>query len=103
MLEFRAFAVAAAVSALEPHFRRRDLPQGPSVLRKNSTTVMQREAGEALLVRSPVPMGRGIGIDAKTAEQLFSAFFTTKPSGMGMDCRSEMLALLPAKTRPSFT
>src|SRR3984893_8423325 len=26
----------------------------------------------------------GIGIDAKTAEQLFSAFFTTKPSGMGM-------------------
>jgi C4-dicarboxylate-specific signal transduction histidine kinase len=26
----------------------------------------------------------GIGIDAVTAEQLFSAFFTTKPSGMGM-------------------
>ncbi len=26
----------------------------------------------------------GIGIDSKTAEQLFSAFFTTKPSGMGM-------------------
>ena len=26
----------------------------------------------------------GIGIDAETAERLFSAFFTTKPSGMGM-------------------
>jgi signal transduction histidine kinase len=26
----------------------------------------------------------GIGIDSKTAERLFSAFFTTKPSGMGM-------------------
>jgi C4-dicarboxylate-specific signal transduction histidine kinase len=26
----------------------------------------------------------GIGIDSVTAEQLFSAFFTTKPSGMGM-------------------
>jgi C4-dicarboxylate-specific signal transduction histidine kinase len=26
----------------------------------------------------------GIGIDSETAEQLFSAFFTTKPSGMGM-------------------
>ena len=26
----------------------------------------------------------GIGIDSATAEQLFSAFFTTKPSGMGM-------------------
>lgn len=26
----------------------------------------------------------GIGIDSQTAEQLFSAFFTTKPSGMGM-------------------
>ncbi len=26
----------------------------------------------------------GIGIDSKTAEKLFSAFFTTKPSGMGM-------------------
>jgi C4-dicarboxylate-specific signal transduction histidine kinase len=26
----------------------------------------------------------GIGIDSKTAEQLFTAFFTTKPSGMGM-------------------
>ena len=26
----------------------------------------------------------GIGIDSKTAEQLFSAFFTTKPGGMGM-------------------
>jgi C4-dicarboxylate-specific signal transduction histidine kinase len=26
----------------------------------------------------------GVGIDSVTAEQLFSAFFTTKPSGMGM-------------------
>jgi NO-binding membrane sensor protein with MHYT domain len=26
----------------------------------------------------------GIGIDSKTAEKLFSAFFTTKPTGMGM-------------------
>ena len=26
----------------------------------------------------------GIGIDSETADQLFSAFFTTKPSGMGM-------------------
>jgi signal transduction histidine kinase len=26
----------------------------------------------------------GIGLDSATAEQLFSAFFTTKPSGMGM-------------------
>ena len=26
----------------------------------------------------------GIGIDSETAEQLSSAFFTTKPSGMGM-------------------
>jgi C4-dicarboxylate-specific signal transduction histidine kinase len=26
----------------------------------------------------------GVGIDSKTAEQLFSAFFTTKPGGMGM-------------------
>jgi C4-dicarboxylate-specific signal transduction histidine kinase len=26
----------------------------------------------------------GIGIDSQTAEKLFSAFFTTKPSGMGM-------------------
>ena len=26
----------------------------------------------------------GVGIDSGTAEQLFSAFFTTKPSGMGM-------------------
>ena len=26
----------------------------------------------------------GIGIDSENAERLFSAFFTTKPSGMGM-------------------
>jgi C4-dicarboxylate-specific signal transduction histidine kinase len=40
----------------------------------------QHEAGE---VRVAV-RDSGIGIDSKTAEQLFSAFFTTKPSGMGM-------------------
>jgi NO-binding membrane sensor protein with MHYT domain len=40
----------------------------------------QREAGQVhVAVRDS-----GIGIDSKTAEQLFSAFFTTKPSGMGM-------------------
>jgi len=26
----------------------------------------------------------GIGIDSETAEKVFSAYFTTKPSGMGM-------------------
>jgi C4-dicarboxylate-specific signal transduction histidine kinase len=40
----------------------------------------QHEAGE---VRVAV-RDSGIGIDSKTAEQLFSAFFTTKPSGMEM-------------------
>jgi C4-dicarboxylate-specific signal transduction histidine kinase len=40
----------------------------------------RHEAGEVhVAVRDS-----GIGIDSKTAEQLFSAFFTTKPSGMGM-------------------
>src|SRR3984957_9327341 len=40
----------------------------------------QREAGEVhVAVRDS-----GIGIDSETAERLFSAFFTTKPSGMGM-------------------
>jgi NO-binding membrane sensor protein with MHYT domain len=47
----------------------------------------RHEAGQVLVaVRDS-----GIGIDSKTAEQLFSAFFTTKPSGMGMGlsiCRS---------------
>jgi C4-dicarboxylate-specific signal transduction histidine kinase len=31
-----------------------------------------------------VVLDSGIGIDSDTAEKLFSAFFTTKPSGMGM-------------------
>jgi len=40
----------------------------------------QREAGQVhVAVRDS-----GIGIDSETAEKLFSAFFTTKPSGMGM-------------------
>ena len=40
----------------------------------------QREAGEVhVAVRDS-----GIGIDPESAERLFSAFFTTKPSGMGM-------------------
>jgi len=37
----------------------------------------------------------GIGIDAKKAEQIFEAFFTTKPTGMGMGlaiCRSIIAA-----------
>jgi len=37
----------------------------------------------------------GIGIDAKNAEQIFAAFFTTKPTGMGMGlaiCRSIIAA-----------
>src|ERR1700691_1880227 len=40
----------------------------------------QQEAGQG-----PVAVeDSGIGIDSETAERLFSAFFTTKPSGMGM-------------------
>jgi NO-binding membrane sensor protein with MHYT domain len=40
----------------------------------------QHEAGQVhVAVRDS-----GIGIDSETAEKLFSAFFTTKPSGMGM-------------------
>jgi signal transduction histidine kinase len=40
----------------------------------------QHEAGQVhVAVRDS-----GIGVDSETAEQLFSAFFTTKPSGMGM-------------------
>jgi C4-dicarboxylate-specific signal transduction histidine kinase len=40
----------------------------------------QHEAGEVHVA----VQDSGIGIDFETAEQLFSAFFTTKPSGMGM-------------------
>jgi NO-binding membrane sensor protein with MHYT domain len=40
----------------------------------------QREAGQVHVA----VLDSGIGIDSATAEQLFSAFFTTKPSGMGM-------------------
>ena len=38
------------------------------------------EAGRVLVA----VLDSGIGIDSETAERLFSAFFTTKPSGMGM-------------------
>jgi C4-dicarboxylate-specific signal transduction histidine kinase len=38
------------------------------------------EASEVLVA----VLDSGIGIDSKTAEQLFTAFFTTKSSGMGM-------------------
>ena len=38
------------------------------------------ETGEVLVA----VLDTGIGIDSETAEKLFSAFFTTKPSGMGM-------------------
>jgi signal transduction histidine kinase len=40
----------------------------------------QHEAGQVHVA----VLDSGIGIDSETAEQLFSAFFTTKPSGMGM-------------------
>jgi hypothetical protein len=30
----------------------------------------------------------GVGIDAQKTDQLFSAFYTTKPDGMGTGCRS---------------
>jgi len=38
------------------------------------------EAGQVLVA----VLDSGTGIDSETAERLFSAFFTTKPSGMGM-------------------
>jgi signal transduction histidine kinase len=38
------------------------------------------EAGQAHVT----VLDSGIGIDSETAEKLFGAFFTTKPSGMGM-------------------
>jgi len=40
----------------------------------------QHEAGQVHVA----VLDSGIGIESETAEQLFSAFFTTKPSGMGM-------------------
>jgi C4-dicarboxylate-specific signal transduction histidine kinase len=40
----------------------------------------QEEAGEVHVA----VLDSGIGIDSETAERVFSAFFTTKPSGMGM-------------------
>ena len=40
----------------------------------------QHEGGQVLVAVSD----SGIGLDSETAERLFSAFFTTKPSGMGM-------------------
>jgi len=40
----------------------------------------QHEAGQVHVA----VQDSGIGIDSETAERLFSAFFTTKPSGMGM-------------------
>jgi signal transduction histidine kinase len=40
----------------------------------------QHEAGQVLVA----VLDSGIGIDSEIAEKLFSAFFTTKPSGMGM-------------------
>jgi NO-binding membrane sensor protein with MHYT domain len=40
----------------------------------------QHEAGHVLVA----VLDSGIGIDSETVERLFSAFFTTKPSGMGM-------------------
>jgi C4-dicarboxylate-specific signal transduction histidine kinase len=40
----------------------------------------QHEPGQVLVA----VLDCGIGIDSQTAEQLFNAFFTTKPSGMGM-------------------
>jgi signal transduction histidine kinase len=40
----------------------------------------QHEAGQVHVA----VLDSGIGVDSETAEKLFSAFFTTKPSGMGM-------------------
>jgi NO-binding membrane sensor protein with MHYT domain len=40
----------------------------------------QHDAGQV----NVAVLDSGIGIDSETAEKLFSAFFTTKPSGMGM-------------------
>ena len=52
--------------------------------------VIRSEAHDGDYVRVAV-QDAGPGIDASTANQLFSAFFTTKPGGMGMGlsiCRS---------------
>ena len=47
---------------------------------------MAAEGGVSITVEDS-----GIGLDPKNAEQIFEAFFTTKPTGMGMGlaiCRS---------------
>src|SRR4030088_1605440 len=52
--------------------------------------VIRSHQGEAHQVRVTVK-DRGVGISAENADLLFSAFFTTKSSGMGMGlsiCRS---------------
>jgi signal transduction histidine kinase len=48
----------------------------------------QRETDDAVLV---AVQDSGVGIDPERVDRLFNAFFTTKPSGMGMGlsiCRS---------------
>jgi signal transduction histidine kinase len=45
--------------------------------------LIRSEQHEADKVQVAV-LDSGIGIDSETAEKVFSAFFTTKPSGMGM-------------------